>query len=280
MADSSPQGGRDWLIVKVSQVRTAGLVDVMEAVIELAQDTALQAWHDGEDEPDLPDNQIQRAELFGKILSNVTTQTAPPVALGQGRSALSDKAAAMLYAIFLETGWEQMPRMLSSFVSITSDMGTERGLSDYASVDFASLMPRYVVANKFDDDDDKSNDAAKPPWLFESSMPINGKLHILANTSKDLHKALPSFSTFYNELKHFERLLCSPMRTQRYIATCLRDSEMSDKARLFQQRVNGMYDKRWMEVHTFAAKLEERMAVLVSTWNEQKYSADHVDEAR
>ena len=123
-ADSSPQGGRDWFLVKTACIKSSQIVTVMEAVHELAVDGAMQATQMEGDEPELPESTTRRTELFHLIESSMYTLTSPPVAFGQAKTCLQDKAAAFLFTHFLESGWEHIKPLLASFTSFTSDMGT------------------------------------------------------------------------------------------------------------------------------------------------------------
>ena len=73
--------------------------------------------------------------------------------------------------------------------------------------------------------EDTGDDAASPtklPWLFMSSLPVAGTLHIFANASKDVDRSLKLWNEFYKGLKTLEKLICYPSRVQRFISTCLR----------------------------------------------------------
>ena len=48
-----------------------------------------------------------------------------------GRTTLADKVAALLHAFVLEVSLSTLHDFLSTFVSFTTDMGTELGLADF-----------------------------------------------------------------------------------------------------------------------------------------------------
>ena len=121
-ADSSPQGKRDWFIAKVHSIKRADLVSVMHSVRSLVSDAAQQIVLD-DDAPMLGDAVMDRALLADHICSSIQSATLPPVALGLGKTSVEDKAAALLYALFLETGWEHLLGALHTFASFTTDMG-------------------------------------------------------------------------------------------------------------------------------------------------------------
>ena len=208
LADASPQGGRDWFIIKTSCIHRETVVQVMEAVHTLASDAAMDAYWRASDEPELADEaQIasQRTDLFGIIKKSLWTLTSPPVALGQGMSGIADKVAAFVYAHVLECGWDHLGEVLASFCSFTSDMGTEVAMNDFAALDWTQLLPRYIRMNRImcDSEDAHAANAAENPCLFSVSMPVAGVLHIVANATRDLNRALPGWDSFYTGLKVF-----------------------------------------------------------------------------
>ena len=275
-ADSSPQGGRDWLIVKTCIIQSSKIVEVMEVVFELANDAAVEAWRLQSDEPVLPDSELRRSDLFETIRDNMLTHTSPPVALGQGKSTVQDKAAALLYTLFLELGWSGLSAQMATFSSFTTDMGTELAIGNLATSNLCTLLPRYVRANRMSIGDGGADDAdcvPTLPWFFQTAIPVAGVLHVVSNATKDLNKALLSWTKFYNDLKAVEKLICSPMRTRRLIATCIRKTDFENMVPLFECRCNGLYEKRWGEVLQFCVRLDERLPTLVATWNEDMFAA-------
>ena len=152
-ADSSTHGHRDWFIVRVISILESKLAVVMDAVRELVSLAAQVRSDEGSDDdyPELTeDMSAQRIRCADVIHENMTSSISPPVALGVGHTKLEDKAAALLYAVFLECGWAFLAFFLNAFASFTTDMGVELGLNDFSNLDFNQLLPRYVPSSSLD----------------------------------------------------------------------------------------------------------------------------------
>ena len=124
----------------------------------------------------------------------------PPVALGLGKSSIEDKVAAFLYAIFLECGWERLAEDLDTFSSITTDMGTELGLIEFANINLNHLLPRYIVNSHIANDinaDGMDASRIQLPWLFQKSVPVAGLLHCFSNMMKDVNMTLLGWDIFF-----------------------------------------------------------------------------------
>ena len=98
-ADASPQGGRDWFLIKVHTIENSKLVELMEAVIALHSLHAM-AVQNNEDDPMLIRDEVDRVQLADLIFDTIKVSTSPPVALGLGKTSLQDKAAALCYVVF------------------------------------------------------------------------------------------------------------------------------------------------------------------------------------
>ena len=160
LADSSPQGFYDWLIVKMQIISVEDMRSIRDAVRRLAEAGAQEAVFDDEDEPDLHEDGVDRAELAALIDDAMVEQTLPPVALGVGRAGAESKAAAFVYALFLETGWRYLRACLEEMSSVTKDMGTEMTMNDMEAIDFNKLLPNHVVNARMDADDGEVSDQA------------------------------------------------------------------------------------------------------------------------
>ena len=78
--------------------------------------------------------------------------TLPPVALGLGRTRLPDKVRALLYAMCLDAGLQQLRSYVESFVSFTTDMGAELGIGDYEDAQLNRILPGFVLSSQFEAD--------------------------------------------------------------------------------------------------------------------------------
>ena len=112
-------------------------------------------------------------------------------------------------------------------MSITTDLGTERGLADFETATAHCNLADYIVASAFDDDDDGDGEQRVMPetrHLFADCLTVAGLLHIFSNASKDVYKIITSWGTFYESLKILEPLLTHRDRLDRYVHLCVEGS--------------------------------------------------------
>ncbi len=162
-------------------------------------------------------------------------------------------------------------------MSITTDHGTERGLADFESLTLHKMLPLFVQASVFVEDFDLDNHAGGDGFdgglaetrLFSHAITVAGMLHIFSNASKDVYKALDSWSMLYDGLKILEPLVTHRDRMDKYVHTCLQGTVHDLKQ--FRVIAPHLYDKRWGEVHKFCSWLRHRLPVLRVTWDAARY---------
>ena len=168
-ADSSPQGGRDWLLahahVLKSDTRQEHLkllravgrlvqlsqpeIQILPSLVEDLQLTSPSICPDnGVDfctsfAPEQCDcteeEQEERARLTRQVTSAFTCHQFLPGALGAGAASLPHKASTLLSRLQHETGSAaSLQRLCCRIVSVTTDMGTELGLPDVPAAEFWS----------------------------------------------------------------------------------------------------------------------------------------------
>ena len=96
-ADSSPQGGVDWLLSTVMTVRASSVVSCWEAAQYLAASVDLFATaHAEEDEEKLDEVTMRRHECGILLKSEIRVHRQIPMALGAGRSDVDYKCKCMV----------------------------------------------------------------------------------------------------------------------------------------------------------------------------------------
>ena len=154
-ADSSPQGGRDWLLSKVSVIPgDVDLCDLHDAAIAVAKRSSSPAISDSDSGSCSEDAQSdvekhsdcdvdQRRVCFQKLQAGLSEHVFPPVALGLRQSDLAHKCAAFVHCVALEVSPSRghLEEALSSVVSFTTDMGTELGMSGFRLGSLSGLLP-------------------------------------------------------------------------------------------------------------------------------------------
>ena len=149
-ADSSPQGGRDWLISKMCSVReregTPTIVDAARLAIQLRH-LSLVARSSHETEVAKTEAARQIPGIVKELRACLHVRVLPPAALGLRRTDAAHKSAAFLHSLAMESPSDLslLRRELDGFVSFTTDLGVEAGLSDFRIPSLAALLPSWVV---------------------------------------------------------------------------------------------------------------------------------------
>ena len=268
--DSSPQGGRDWLISKhrvVSRSRVAAAA---------AAANFLSATPEPDPGPTMQSDDEQRTCHNATLAASITEHVQVPVALGSGRTTLEHKVAAFLHSTGVECGsLSALEAMCSSIVSFTTDLGTETGISEFQCVDCSTLLPTWLTAGALQPEE--LGDSREVPaehaarFVFQRAIVIPGALHLLHSVMQGTEERLPHWPCFHAQLKLLEGLLSHQPRRERFIATCLLGSDKAHLASEFKHFSAGLYDKRWYSVVRFVLQIRNLLPVLKETWNHAAY---------
>lgn len=156
-------------------------------------------------------------------------------------------------------------------MSITTDMGTESGISNFEASP-CKLLPAFIQAAAFQQDgggDNHGSTFSMTDFLFKTCLPVMGMLHVFSNASKDLYKVLGTWSDVYKSLKILEPLVTNKDRLRKFVFTSLVGTPHAPE--IFNSCANHLYDKRWGEVFKFCRWLLSRLPVLRDTWDESKF---------
>ena len=216
-----------------------------------------------------------------------------PVALGGGKKMgdLAQKGAALAHTFSLENpDWSQLLKYLQSFLSITTDLGTESGLA-HLRVALQGLFPAWhdLDPMELDGEDLGQGPAANPNpprpdvlldrYFLENALPVMGIQHVVYNLLKEVHVTLPFWKSVFQDLKNFEALLNWKFRRNRFIATCLRGTPFASHEWRFENFSQHLYEARWHEVAKFVNKLLPLLGTLRGCWDAAKFeSAEYAQE--
>ena len=273
-ADSSAVAKSDWLISKHQTVPESRCPDLWQSWADLVHSTTA----DNDNEQEALDAAVasRRKALTQELMAGVRVHTQPPQALALGLTALESKLAALLYSFFLEVGsMKGLKMFLSTFVSFTTDMGTEMGTASFILDDLQKLLPEWLAEPLLNPDvdeggEDENSGAFEGLSLFmPRAIIIPGALHICSNLCKDVSGKLSRWDLFLKELALFEALLCNRDRRERFLATCVPAD--SDDRRLFKDFSGSLYEKRWGAVISFLRKLVPLLVAFEKHWNHDKY---------
>ena len=274
-ADSSPQAGRDWFMVKEQSARDEDLPALAAAVDSLIyargqsllpHDPSLRQYHDT----------IQDCLHIAMKL---------PTAKGEGTSGLEHLAACYAHCNLMEAGdLKALAKCFDEHVSFTSDMGTDSGIRGFQIKNVRDILPSWLAAGAevtarlgLDIDagggghagnDDAAGTSLRP--LLDFAIEVPGALHILSNLPKDLDLRLEHWSSHMTKLSTFETLLGEKYHRERLQATCLRDCAESS---VFDKFSGSLYQKRWFSVYAFVRESQPLIDVLVDKWSVEVYTA-------
>ena len=270
MADSSPQCGRDWLLSLQYRIREAHLVETFRAARALAATAGGAAVR--------PDAE----SLENTLHRNISMHVHPPAALGSGKTSLEDKSAAFVFGMFLESdGQQDFKNRLSSIVSLTTDLGTEHGISSFCAMSSTDLLPPWLrrslvgIGVQEDEEDGMEEDGHKAVQLLTGCLPAAGAMHMVHNLSKDVESKLGWWKEFHSHLTNLEGLLGNPQRRRRFISTCVDGTPHAATAKLFESFNGRLYSQRWEACAIFMFKALPLLKVLRTLWDARRYKALH-----
>lgn len=289
-ADSSPQGGHNWLWIQSVSIRRDSLVQVWNAFLQLATAVQLEAdkakrqgaeedddiLHDPLDAP-VREAHPDWVPLLDTIRSGIEEHIHPPVDLTSGFEGLAHKAAGCAWSFALEVaGLRDLRRVCRSFQSFTSDLGVESGLSDF-NAGVEQLLPSWRTLDDIvpDTGDDLLDQSLPDKHFLENAFPVAGFQHVTDNACADINKQLDVWDDFYKQLKNIEGLLLAKHRRDMLIWTCIRGTHNVEHEHLFHRWTATLYEKRWHEVTIFLNNLKPVFAALRQCWDQRKFTSGY-----
>ena len=130
VVDSSPQGGRNWLLSKCDSVNADSIPQASEAVSHLVNHAVTEASKLSKQlaVSACPDSLIK--ELYS-LDSLIQRRTCVPSAIGLSHANTAHKAAAFLHSCLLEASPNQFQNILVNTISFTADLGVEIGIPGF-----------------------------------------------------------------------------------------------------------------------------------------------------
>ena len=241
-ADSSPQGGRDWLLAHSHSLKwttaadALGLQKTLDTLWRSAQgfeaiaDTVDASSSSDDDNVDRARTPTTRAELTCRMVVNFDYHNHIPVALGSRAGSLPHKMASLLHILKIESASAQhLDCVLESCVAITTDLGTEHGLADCSGAGFWSHFAEFSRPAMLAADTDAAHTAFEGPMdsaeqrshLFEKAFPVAGLLHIVDNAAKDVLEQMVLWPSVQPHLNAVCDLLCKEHNRELFVQNCL-----------------------------------------------------------
>ena len=142
-------------------------------------------------------------------------------------------------------------------------------LDDVDCVDEGPVAP--VPANP----DVQPEPVADPPragvHFLPNAFPVAGMQHVVNNLCADVHQGMCHWKAFHAELKALEALLRIDERRQRFIWTCLHDTNLEGLSFRFRKFSGSLYEGRWHQVIMFLKQLKPLLSILARAWSKDKF---------
>ena len=255
-SDSSLVKGYDWLWAQSHEIRKSDLIATWRSakeLTELIRNHVAELKRRAPDDPPVyhPEPLPEWVPHLSQLLC-IREHIFAPVSLALGHSGVPHKAAGLLHCWHLELpAGEPLRSMCSSFVSHTSDMGTEVGLPDFAIEDAEALIPDWISRDAMRPDVEVEGcDAMRPDVEVDCSvfmpntLPIYGLQHLVNNLNCDVHRGLVFWPRFFPLLKNISKLFLCRGRRQRFIASCIRGTAYAARENELDHWRYGLYEKR------------------------------------
>ena len=192
LLDSSPQGGRNWLMTEAFLIRGQDLNETFR----LSDRMYAFGCRSSLDDSDVDDF----IELADSVAANIIHHVFPPTALGARKATFGHKAHAWLHSHRLESlSWKECIRLVACYFSFAVDRGPEKAISRLY-VKPEQWFPHWVDVVIHADDSgrdqlaDDSSANATPVLFTDRSFDIPGPFHLIENVQKRLLLNLPDYA--------------------------------------------------------------------------------------
>ena len=269
-ADSSPQGGFDWLLSIVSLVKREDLQEVVQSADYLAGSVERFACACETDDKDELAEIARKRHACGKFLKRaVKLHRQIPIALGSGFSSLEHKVKALCQKFWNEShGLQDLRRLLSRVRGVCADMGTESALPEVEGVDLKNFLPGYMCDDElFSEDMPLEGPAEGDTYLMPSALLSPGILHIADSMTKDIDASLPFWIDWLGGFKAVTHLISAGHLRQRFVALCVKGTRFEWLEKVFDKGMPKPADWRWGTVCAVLPQILSLKHALQAVWN-------------
>ena len=287
-ADSSPQGGTDWLMSMMRIIegsKLAGCVQAATFLEESLSDLAkLTTGSEAVDElaersANRIEEIIQERHAAGCFLKeNIILHRQIPMALGTGTGAanLDQKLLCMCKKFIAETHRPSLTRAIMHCIrAFCTDLGTESAFAEQVEgFNFGDVLPQWMQDEGLQPDDGDFPGANDDNYIFANALPSPGLLHIAHNMCADVHKALSGYPRWLPQFKAVAQLLHHKHLRKRFIATCLLNTPWAWMASQLETAAPLPALWRWQTVQKTLPFILGKKRMLQLTWDPQKFGVE------
>ena len=227
------------------------------------------------DGAELQDISRQRYEARRHLKSKICMHRLIPTGIGKGRGKLEQKVKSLVRKLLAET--QSLPalhKFLSQIRGFCTDAGTEQGVADVAGCTVSDML-KGVLAEELESEDavHGSDPSHHVVHVFENALLSPGSLHIHNNMILELDTKLEMWDWWLPGFKAIVKLFHSNHVRQKFIATCILDTDhawLRDRA---DRQIREPASWRWGSIQESVSKVLKMKYVLRVAWKPHLYSA-------
>ena len=279
LADSSPRVGKDWLLAElfvITDSAIARLLEVQEALVqafacehvdwERVRELEAHAHHQLKNN-NHNNNKHEQAELEKLLRHHILI----PVANGVANSGLACKWAALVHAWRVEVRrWMMLAKLLRRVLCVTTDFGTESGLSRVPHIDPNQLWPHWIEEADMVDDSEFAPMPETPLVSFDSSMAVPWTEHICHNVFKHVTKHLSKFQPWLQKAKAVSKMFSDILYKERFCERCIPDPWFKRSRDVVMGAIREPLDHRFMSVVEFLEDFLPLKSIVLHNFSAQK----------
>ncbi|CAE7825327.1 unnamed protein product, partial [Symbiodinium sp. CCMP2592] len=265
LVDSSPQGGRDWLL---SEVHMLGHRVPLQRMLLLFWKVCELHPRGGDDLDEDLCQELVAAEQ--ELADAVEVLVLPPAGLGHQRSNLHHKLHGLLHSFWLAAG-ACLPQVVQAVSSFTSDFGTEAGLPGM-EVSSELVCPQLGCSQFCETDGPGQLSDPWPLLSFARSLAVPGIHHVMHNMCEDMCEALPSFRKHKPHFQAMSVFLCDHHVRQGLQERCFGQGDAAAHRAKFASFGERLLDWRWQSVSSFLSAMEPLELPLRQFWSLRAFS--------
>ena len=279
-ADSSPQGGVDWLLSIVSLIRQEDMESVVAASDFLYESTErFQAACAVDDKDSMLEIAEKRHQCGLCLTSSMIVHRQIPMALGSGCTSLEHKVRCVCRKLFAESqSLAGLKNLLGRVRSVCTDMGTEFAIPDFEGASLESVLPEFLLEPELQSEDmlsaGEAAAASHDGFIFPQTLLVPGILHIVHNMTKEIDVSLSFWKEWLPGFKSIAKLLHEDHLRRRLIARCIRDTRFAQLESLFEKGVPKPAEWRWGTVSAIAPRILSLRGALRTIWNPQLFGGN------
>ena len=264
MLDSSPQGGRNWLMVEYSYVRGEASLAALDSAIQMARMSAASPK---------PQDFVWEMRQHQKLITlAIERHVLPPAGLGSRHGNAQHKAHARLHSHRLETAsWKDTQSLMDMYFSMAVDAGPESKMMDL-DTNAESIFPYWIPMDIADKDEvmdsDPGDDDPENPLSLRHVLLIPGTYHMVELLEHRLIDNLEGFTPIKTMIESAAFIFHHRITREAFRANLTGD-RLAWQARFNSGPPLFEGGRTWGVLVEISAWFNDRRLLIISAWNEE-----------